>query len=87
MTAATQPSIEQIVLGAIPVCGSTRNVEVGHMDGHEENTAPANLIWNCRSCNTRIGEVFKRAGLGEGCNASNRRGSGRVPPVVQLGSP
>jgi hypothetical protein len=76
MTAATQPSIEQIVLGAIPVCGSTRNVEVGHMDGHEENTAPANLIWNCRSCNTRIGEVFKRAGLGRRTRQYNPAGEG-----------
>lgn len=45
-------------------CGSRRNVEVGHLDGHEENTAPENLIWNCRACNTRLGVIFKRLGLG-----------------------
>ena len=45
-------------------CGSTRNVEVGHLDGYEENTAPHNLIWNCRVCNTRLGAVYKRLGLG-----------------------
>ena len=45
-------------------CGSSRNVEVGHLDGHEENTAPENLIWNCRACNTRLGVVYKRLGLG-----------------------
>jgi hypothetical protein len=45
-------------------CGSGRNVEVGHLDGHEENTAPHNLIWNCRACNTRLGVVYKRLGLG-----------------------
>jgi hypothetical protein len=37
---------------------------VGHLDGFEENTAPENLIWNCRACNTRLGVVFKRLGLG-----------------------
>jgi hypothetical protein len=42
------------------LCGSTRNVEVGHLDGFEENTAPENLIWNCRACNTRLGALYKR---------------------------
>jgi hypothetical protein len=28
-----------------------RNIEVGHVDGHEENHAPRNLFWTCRSCN------------------------------------
>jgi hypothetical protein len=37
---------------------------VGHLDGHEEHTHRLNLIWNCRSCNTRLGVVFKRLGLG-----------------------
>ena len=37
---------------------------MGHLDGFEENTAPDNLIWNCRACNTRLGVVFKRQGLG-----------------------
>jgi len=37
---------------------------VGHLDGHEENTAPENLIWNCRSCNTRLGALFKSLGIG-----------------------
>src|SRR5438552_282259 len=32
--------------------------------GHEENSAPENLIWNCRSCNTRLGAVFKHLGMG-----------------------
>jgi len=39
-------------------------VEVGHLDGHEENSEPENLIWNCRSCNTRLGVVFRDLGIG-----------------------
>jgi len=39
-------------------------VVVGHLDGFEENTAAENLIWNCRACNTRLGIVFARRGLG-----------------------
>ena len=27
-----------------------RNIEVGHVDGHEENHAPRNLFWTCRIC-------------------------------------
>ena len=45
-------------------CGGIRNVEVHHVDGHEENTEPANLTWCCRSCNTAIGFVMKCAGIG-----------------------
>ena len=41
-----------------------RNVEVGHIDGHEENTGRANLIWTCRWCNVRCGNTLRRAGLG-----------------------
>jgi len=39
-------------------------VEVGHLDGFEENTEPENLVWQCRRCNTRLGIVFKRLGIG-----------------------
>jgi hypothetical protein len=46
------------------LCGRKRNVEVGHVDGHEENGAPQNLIWTCRSCNVRCAHTLKRAGLG-----------------------
>lgn len=45
-------------------CGSTRNVEVGHLDGHEENNDRSNLAWNCRSCNTTLGAAFKKLGIG-----------------------
>ena len=34
------------------------------MDGHEEHTEQRNLAWACRSCNTKIGVVFKQVGLG-----------------------
>jgi hypothetical protein len=56
-------------------CGSTRNVEVGHLDGHEENSKPRNLVWNCRSCNTKLGYVFKRAGFGRRTRQFNPAGA------------
>jgi len=37
---------------------------VGHLDGYEENTDERNLIWNCRACNTKLGRIFTRLGLG-----------------------
>jgi hypothetical protein len=45
-------------------CGSSDNVEVGHLDGHKENDNAQNLVWNCRSCNTRLGHIFKTLGIG-----------------------
>jgi hypothetical protein len=46
------------------LCDLPRNVEVGHLDGHEENGEPENLLWNCRACNIRLGVAFKRLGIG-----------------------
>jgi hypothetical protein len=34
------------------------------VDGREENIELSNLVWACRSCNTTIGFVLKRAGIG-----------------------
>jgi hypothetical protein len=41
-----------------------RTVEVGHVDGHEENTVPRNLVWTCRRCNVLCGIALRRAGIG-----------------------
>ncbi len=46
------------------MCGSRRNVEIEHVNGHEEDNAPENKMWACRSCNTKKGYAMKRAGLG-----------------------
>lgn len=49
---------------------------MGHLDGHEENTAAENLIWNCRACNTRLGVVYKRLGIGRRTHQFNPAGQG-----------
>jgi len=62
-------------------CGSRDcTVEVGHVDGFEENTNPRNLIWTCRSCNTKAGAHFKRQGRGRRTRQYNpaAAGSGAV---------
>jgi hypothetical protein len=46
------------------LCGSKGNVEVGHVNGHEEDHSPVNLFWTCRPCNVRCGNTLRRAGLG-----------------------
>jgi hypothetical protein len=46
------------------LCGATRNVEIGHVNGHEEDYSTENLFWTCRSCNVRCGDTLRRAGLG-----------------------
>ena len=45
-------------------CGASQKLMVGHLDGHEENTAPDNLVWTCRSCNALHGNALKRARMG-----------------------
>ena len=51
-------------------------MEVGHLDGHEENTAPENLLWNCRACNTKLGVVYKRLGMGRRTRQYNPHAQG-----------
>lgn len=46
------------------LCGSVRNVEVGHVNGREEDNAPENLFFTCRACNVRCGNTLRKAGLG-----------------------
>jgi hypothetical protein len=57
-------------------CGSDQNIEVGHLDGHEENDDPRNLVWNCRSCNTRLGHIFKTLGIGRRTRQYNPEAQG-----------
>ncbi len=56
-------------------CGSRQNVELHHVDGHEENSNPENLAWACRSCNTTIGVAMKRAGIGRRTHQFNPEGA------------
>lgn len=39
-------------------------MEIGHVDGNESHGSPENLIWTCRSCNVRCGNVLRVAGIG-----------------------
>lgn len=64
-------------------CGSGRNVVVHHVDGNEDNGAPANLEWACKSCNTRIGLAHKRAGKGRRTRQYNPKGAAR--PAISAG--
>jgi hypothetical protein len=45
-------------------CGCVHGIMVGHVDGHEENGEPDNLIWTCRSCNAIAANTMKKAGVG-----------------------
>lgn len=46
------------------VDGRSRCVDVDHVNGHEEDSDPRNLIYLCRSCNTRKGLHFRNSGVG-----------------------
>jgi len=45
-------------------CGTKQQIQVGHIDGHEENGEPENLIWTCRSCNMLHANTLRASGLG-----------------------
>lgn len=45
-------------------CGSKKNIDVCHVDGHEKNNKPSNLMYGCRSCNVKAANTMRRAGLG-----------------------
>ncbi len=60
-------------------CGSKKNLTVDHISGDESDPDPRNLAWACKSCNTRKGSAFKKAGIGrptEQYNAGSRFRSG-----------
>ena len=43
-------------------CGAKRDLMPHHLDGHEENNNPANLLTVCRACNVRAGAALRRSG-------------------------
>lgn len=45
-------------------CGSTKDLQVDHLDGFEENGEAENLLMLCRSCNQLKSAVYKKAGMG-----------------------
>ena len=61
------------------LCGSTRNLDVMHLDGHEENGEPSNLAYGCRSCNGKLAAAFKKLGKGRPTNQYNP--AGKAPPT------
>ena len=49
-----------------------------HINGKEADTAPANLAYACRSCNTAKGALFARRGLGTRTRQFNAEDRGAV---------
>jgi len=45
-------------------CGSNQQIQIGHVNGHEEDGEPENLIWTCRSCNQIHANTLRAFGLG-----------------------
>jgi hypothetical protein len=73
-------------------CGARRTVEVHHVDGNEDNGEPENLMWACRSCNTRVAFLMAANGLGKRTRQynGNRRDSARnwrLKPLPRRGNP
>jgi hypothetical protein len=58
-------------------CGSRKNVGVHHITGDEDDGAPADLMWACKSCNSSIAVVMKNAGVGKRTRQFNPGGSKR----------
>lgn len=58
------------------LCGSRKSIEVGHVNGREEDNSPENLFWTCRSCNVLSGNTMRNAGIGRKTRQYNPRGEG-----------
>ncbi len=58
------------------MCGSKTSIDVGHIDGHEENNEEWNLMWVCRSCNVASANTMRAAGLGRLTHQYNPAGQG-----------
>jgi len=54
-------------------CGAAGGrLDIEHLDGHEENSEPENLVWSCRPCNSEKGAHFA-AGAGRRTRQYNPR--------------
>src|SRR5262245_10861165 len=58
------------------LCGDVHSLEVGHVNGFEEDTLHQNLIITCRSCNARCAVNFKKHGYGRRVRQYNPSASG-----------
>jgi hypothetical protein len=67
-------------------CGAPNPRDVHHLDGHESNDHPSNISRCCRSCNTRIANVMRKAGLGTKTRQYNPRSKARSHGSRSLGS-
>ena len=57
--------------GGCLFCHSKKFLTVDHLDGNEDNGESSNLAWLCKSCNTRKGAAFRKAGIGRPTNQYN----------------
>lgn len=57
-------------------CGAKRGlIEVEHINGKEQDSAPENLIWACRSCNVTKANVMRKRGMGRLTHQYNPAGA------------
>lgn len=60
-------------------CGRKPNrIDVMHVDGHENNNAPENLMYGCRSCNVKMANTLRRAGMGTKTRQFNPSGGAQT---------
>jgi hypothetical protein len=45
-------------------CGSGKNVVPHHITGNENDGDPNDLMWACKACNTYLGFLYKKLGIG-----------------------
>lgn len=60
------------------LCGGKKTVEVGHVNGHEEDSDPRNLFWTCRSCNVKSANTMRKAGIGRLTRQFNPQGGAQT---------
>src|SRR5208283_2202508 len=68
-------------------CGNPKVRGVAHIDGNEANSQPQNLDWTCSSCNARMANTLRKAGLGRKTRQYNprRKPAADAPSFKQYG--
>jgi hypothetical protein len=69
-------------------------IEVMHLNGNESDLGKHNLAWGCRSCNTRLGKLFSKVGIGTKTRQYNPAGGAKslgawlsAIQIVKYGAP
>lgn len=67
-------------------CGRKAPRDIHHISGNEAHGERQNLAWACRSCNVKIANTMRKAGLGKITQQYNPKRTARAHSAKSLGA-